>query len=163
MKKELEEAFYINPFYDGVMMFKLKNPVPPKQRKGKAQNNEFEKYLRNHLCSVQHQSRWPLTTKILICLSATGPEKWIENCDIDNIAKAVLDCFKGIVIEDDKQVYALFADKRIDENNNGIIVGVKEIIGHNDYFGLNIPYYFLDEELATNKDVWWLIFGDSKP
>ena len=156
----MKEQFYINPFYDGVMMFTFPDTLPPKQRTGKKQNRVFENYLRTHLIGVDNKGHWPLTQKLMICLTVTGTEKWVEYCDVDNITKAVLDCFNGIVIKDDRQVYSLTVEKRVD-NHNGLIIGIKAINSHEDYYGVNLPVYFLDKEDKSDKKVWWLVFNDS--
>src|SRR4051794_22717386 len=117
--------FFVNPFYDGIMMFVFGKPLPPKQRKAKEQNRKFEQYLKKHLTNIK-QEVWPISGKILISISVTGLENWLENIDIDNISKSVLDCLKGIVYEDDKDIYALFAEKRFVLNKNGLMIGIKK-------------------------------------
>jgi Holliday junction resolvase RusA-like endonuclease len=47
----------------------------------------------------------------MICLTVTGTEKWVEYYDVDNITKAVFDCFNGIVLKDDRKIYSLLAEK----------------------------------------------------
>ncbi|MFT3845338.1 MAG: RusA family crossover junction endodeoxyribonuclease [Lacibacter sp.] len=155
------DDFFVNPFYDGVMLFMFNKPVPPKQTKGKKQNRKFEEYLRNHLLKVK-QDKWPVKGKVMVFISVTGSQEWIENIDVDNISKSVLDSIKNIVIEDDSSVYALFADKRLVLNKSGLLIGIKKINGHNDYFESVIPPYYVDKRQAKkNANNWWLIFNDS--
>ena len=74
----------------------------------------------------------------------------------------MLDCFKGVVYTDDKDIYALLAEKRFVLNKNGLMIGIKKIADHNDYFDIHFPPYFVEEEDSTKKNIWWLVFDDSK-
>lgn len=51
------------------------------------------------------------TSKIRKTQMLNGVLKHIKRPDVDNLSKFAIDCIKGIVIEDDNQVYRLSAEK----------------------------------------------------
>jgi hypothetical protein len=74
----------------------------------------------------------------------------------------VLDGLKGIVFDDDKNVYCSFAEKREAIDKNGLCVGIKMIKSEADYFDRYFPRCLVDDKIVESKDVWWLKFDDSK-
>lgn len=136
-------TFYQNPFYDEVFGLRLPNPVPPKQRKGKKQNREFESQTREHLREMTNDN-WPHDSKLLIVLSITGPEEYLNNCDIDNITKAVLDSCNGIVFNDDRQVFSLVVEKHIEPSQPSFLIGLRRM-KHGEIMSF-VPALFSEDE-----------------
>jgi Holliday junction resolvase RusA-like endonuclease len=53
-------------------------------------------------------------------------KKRIESVDVDNLLKFVLDCFNGLVYEDDTQIVAVLGQKTLSQRD-GLIVGIREV------------------------------------
>jgi Holliday junction resolvase RusA-like endonuclease len=101
------------------------------------------------------QNQWPWSERLFAMISFSGPKEYLENCDVDNLAKAALDAFKGIVYIDDKQIHYLIAFKEnkpfesILNNTPALIIGLKKI--GIDFKPTSIPK-FLDVQKESEKD-----------
>ena len=58
---------------------------------------------------------WPLIGRILVGISLNLPKSEYNAKDVDNMAKAILDAFKGAAYADDSQIDCLFITKSISE------------------------------------------------
>jgi hypothetical protein len=119
-------TYYQNPFYDEVLIFLLDQPVPPKQRKGKLQNRNFEALIKNDLSQSQNEN-WPYLERVMVVFSVTGPIDYLDNVDIDNVAKSILDICKGILFKDDRQVYSLIAEKHIQPTQPAFVLALRKM------------------------------------
>jgi Holliday junction resolvase RusA-like endonuclease len=140
--------FYQNPFYDDIMLFMLDQPVPPKQRKGKAQRRDFEKWFRGQFEQMKSKKvGWPYTDRLMIVFSVTGPITYLENVDIDNVAKMVLDGCKGIVFKDDRQIFSLIAEKHIAPKQPGLFMAIRKL--EHGEFAAFVPAMY-----SSSPDTW---------
>lgn len=74
-----------------------------------------------------------------VVLSMTINESRFKIVDVDNLAKAVLDCLIGIAFEDDSQVTSLICKKYIHPHNtDGILIGITRLTKNNLGFGSDI-------------------------
>lgn len=139
-------TFYQNPFYDEVIIFLLDKPVPPKQRKGKLQNRNFEKEIKDRLDKLKSES-WPYSEKVMIIFAITGPIDYLNNIDIDNVAKSILDICKGILFTDDRQVFSLIAEKHIKPERSGFVLALKKM--EDGEFASFVPPFY-----SENPEHW---------
>jgi len=49
--------------------------------------------------------------RLLVGISIKLPKSHYQSTDVDNMAKTILDAFRGIAYEDDRQIDALFVSK----------------------------------------------------
>ncbi len=113
-------------FYDLVITLELSRPLPQKQTKGKTQNRAFEKEIAQHL-KTHKKDYLPFKKRLLFAFNVSGPKEYIENIDVDNVAKSLLDALKGEVYKDDKQVYFLIAEKHLIKDVTAAVIGIREI------------------------------------
>lgn len=139
-------TFYQNPFYDEVMAFLLDKPVPPKQRKGKLQSRTFEIDIKKRLEELKNED-WPYREKIMIVFSVTGPIEYLSSIDVDNVAKAILDICKGILFEDDRQVFSLIAEKHVKPEQPGFVLALRKM--EEQEFADFVPAFF-----SENPESW---------
>ncbi len=146
-----------NPFFDWCSILLTPKPIPPKQRKSGPKNREFEDIVTTiHNLDVDRkwypQNEWPWTGRLFVMLSFSGPREYLDHCDVDNLSKAALDAFKGIVYADDRQIDYLIAFKKaspfdwIPADKPSLTIGVKKI--ESDFTPVTIPSFFV----ASDKD-----------
>jgi len=57
------------------------------------------------------KSGWPLHGRLFVAVSIEMPKSSYLVKDVDNMAKSILDAFRGIAYDDDKQIDSLFVSK----------------------------------------------------
>lgn len=75
------------------------------------------------LMARQSVASWPLDARYRVSIVATFPTR--HRCDIDNVAKAVLDGCNGVLWDDDSQVDALSIERAYDPTRPGVSVRVE--------------------------------------
>jgi Holliday junction resolvase RusA-like endonuclease len=69
-----------------------------------------------------------MPSDVQVHLSISVNQKRYHEVDVDNLAKTVLDCLKGIAFDDDCQVSSLIVDKHIHPMKvNGIMIAITKI------------------------------------
>lgn len=69
-----------------------------------------------------------MPSDVQVYLSISVNKKRYHEVDVDNLAKTVLDCLKGIAFEDDCQVSSLIVEKHIHKLNvNGLLIAITKI------------------------------------
>ncbi len=115
LKTEGREDIVLNELY-------VRNP-------DKEAVQRFEKNLRAFI-SENIDGSFPLKRPINVevVLAVSVEKKRFYEVDVDNLAKTVLDCLKGLVIEDDSQIVNLLVQKAIHPYNiPGIMIGLRKI------------------------------------
>lgn len=117
-----ESSAKVRDYYDGGMIH-LHNVVVPSKRVGyKKEGNlivakvplgvpAFEDAIRLNFATPLPS--WPLQGRILVAIAINLPKSEYASKDVDNMAKAVIDAFKGIAYHDDKQIDCLFVSKNV--------------------------------------------------
>ena len=97
----------------------------------KAFEEEFIKHIKDNL-TEEHP--YNIDIKLEIVISISMDEKRLKEVDIDNLSKAVIDCFRGLLFIDDSQIQNLLAKKNVNAYKplNGLMVGVRKINGEDD-------------------------------
>ncbi len=86
---------------------------------------KFKNIIKENLNS-QHPYRKPEKLEIIISVSMN--EKRMQEVDIDNLSKAIIDCFNGLIFEDDSQIVSLLAFKDVTYLPvYGVLVGVRRL------------------------------------
>jgi len=116
-------------------------------------HKEFENELRTmFLEQVKEEKEYPIKKpqKVEVIIAVNMNEKRLEEVDIDNITKSILDSMNGIIYEDDSQVLNILAQKNIHPLHpiNGFLLGVRKInIDNSDSWFRNI-------KLATATEIY---------
>jgi len=100
---------------------------------------KFEEYIRNTTNKITVKG-FPLTNNVLIVIQIQYLKNDFISKDVDNIAKTILDSYKGILYVDDKQVTQLFIEKKLSDAY-GFLIGIKSII--NDKDSIRLPSMIL--------------------
>jgi len=126
--------FHENPFYDFVLStagFNVpstrtgySNSLPNPESKSV---REFRQGIRDALPSFVRKGRpIPLKGRIFLSIAIGLTPKEFESKDIDNMAKSVIDCLKGVLFVDDKQIDVLHV-VRFESDDFLFNFGVKEL------------------------------------
>ena len=119
--------FIISSYYNCVI--RLDDVKVPSKRVGYKNENgiliakvptgsrEFEAEVRKQFSSRQGL-HWPYTGRLLLVLGISMSHKEFKTTDVDNVAKTILDAFKGILYEDDAEIVSLFINKAVGPKNH---------------------------------------------
>lgn len=132
------KTYYQNPQIDHLVIFPDLDIVPTKQEKYKISNNDdlpsgktyyelksdtpsvkyLDEIIRGHFTKINFEVI-PKNIPVEIVLSiGTNNQKRYDSVDVDNLAKAILDCLNGCALEDDSQVQRLVCTKFVDNSLN---------------------------------------------
>lgn len=94
---------------------------------------KFQELIKENLKS-EHPYKREISLELIISVSMD--KKRLNQVDIDNLVKAILDCMKGLVFEDDAQVVNILATKDVNEfiPLNGLLVGVRKLVKKESWF-----------------------------
>ena len=116
--------FRVSAYYDGGVV-RLEHVRVPSKRVGYKQENgvfvatvpvgvpKFEEAIRNAFSGTMPP--WPLAGRLLVGIGLNLPKKDYQATDVDNMAKAIVDAFKGVAYADDSQIDCLFTSKSVAE------------------------------------------------
>lgn len=134
-KKKKWTILYQNPYYHCVIAIKPIK-VPSKRPEYKCDENgkiingnlsksyiEFEKLVKSAL-SVRKNPTSPYEDYLQVVIELHVTEGDFDKKDIDNMAKTLLDSFKGCIYKDDSQIVSLSIIKK-DTKEPGFIFGVR--------------------------------------
>ncbi len=79
----------------------------------------------------------PIAPKDAAARARKAPETWTETVrciDLDNALKVTIDCLKGVVIEDDKWVYRIVAERGEPVERGAVVVTVTPMAPAADLF-----------------------------
>ena len=129
-----DKHFYGNPYFDEIMIFLTRIPTSqdkfkpykcsdfkePELYKGylKANKTDFVEVIGNALKNNPNPE-WPFENKLLIQFDVSDFSIRIDEVDLDNLAKTLIDALKGIVFNNDNQVVALAGTKGVFKNIKG--------------------------------------------
>ena len=113
-----------------------------KKKKSVNKLKEFEEKFRKQISDnlkPEHPYKKPEQLEVLISVSMDV--RRLGYVDVDNLSKAILDCFNGLVYEDDSQVVSLYANKICITGFNGLLVGIRRIDNKDSWFkGIKFAY-----------------------
>ena len=117
-----ESSARIRDYYDGGLI-RLDDVVVPSKRVGYKKEGSvfiatvplgvpaFEEAIRLNFQTPL--PNWPLLGRILVGIAINLPKSEYATKDLDNMAKSIVDAFKGIAYEDDNQIDCLFVSKNV--------------------------------------------------
>jgi Holliday junction resolvase RusA-like endonuclease len=122
-----EPITYVAPGWDKFFLAMLDTPVPTGQMKNRKERyRPFVEALRIQIDKLGKDPEMPYREKVKVLIAINGPEKYIARVDLDNMVKTLLDCVKGILFIDDKQVFEIEATKHVQEPA-GLMVGIRRL------------------------------------
>lgn len=90
---------------------------------------KFKEYIQKVARENLNESniiKMPNDVQVLLSISVN--KKRYHEVDVDNLAKTILDCLKGIAFDDDCQVSSLNVDKHVHPMNvNGLLIAITKI------------------------------------
>lgn len=104
------------------------------KKKGKTNQLEFEEKFKNQIkANLTEEHPFPKTVQLEVIVSVSMNKKRLKNVDIDNLIKSVLDCFNGLVYEDDSQVINVLGIKKTNDilPENALFVGIRKVDKNN--------------------------------
>ena len=144
---------YMNPFYDSVFVT-LNTPIPSKRVRycideqsqtvrlhERESGKQFDATVR-HLFKDDHSPSWPLEGPLFMSIGLVVPAKEFEDRDVDNMAKTIIDGFKGLAYQDDSQIVGLFVHKQ-KGREYGFYVGLRCV--PKDDVGWYVPEHYSAE------------------
>lgn len=100
------------------------------KKKGKTNHQKFEEEFKKYIKeNLTEEHPYPKDIKLEVVVSVSMEEKRLNTVDIDNLIKSVLDCFNGLVYEDDSQILSVLGRKDVNGfyPRNGLFVGIKKV------------------------------------
>jgi Holliday junction resolvase RusA-like endonuclease len=114
-----------------------------------------ERFRENIKRSLTDEHPYDKTIKLEVVVSVTMTEKRMKKVDVDNLTKAVLDCLKGLVFEDDSQIINVLSSKAVlvvGDIKHGLLVGVRKVNESQPSWFENISlFYLVDEDEQREK------------
>lgn len=108
----------------------LEDPLPTGQMKNRRlRYRPFVEALRAKVALLGRDPEMPYQGNLAVWISVHGPKHYINRVDLDNMTKTLLDCVKGILFVDDRQVFEIEASKHVNEDA-GLLFGVRRIDRH---------------------------------
>ena len=115
-------SYRVSDYYDGGVVRLERVRVPSKRVGYKNVNGvlvakvptgvpEFEKAISKTFSGAMVS--WPLAGRLLVGIGINLPKKEYNAMDVDNMAKSIIDAFKGVAYADDSQIDCLFTSKTI--------------------------------------------------
>lgn len=119
------------------------------KKRGKDVVKIFKKRLQDLVrenLKPEHPYKKPEPLEVIIDVSME--EKRLQEVDIDNLMKAILDSLNGLVYEDDSQIVSLLATKNVNGYFpiNGLLIGVRRLTEKQSWFDSIKLAYIKEEE-----------------
>jgi Holliday junction resolvase RusA-like endonuclease len=121
------------------------------KKKGKSTIQEFEYKFKEQIKEfLTKEHPYPRNIKLEVVISVLMDEKRLDEVDIDNLIKSVLDCFIGLVYEDDSQIVNVYGTKSVHplQPLNGLFVGIRKLTDKNNswFKDIKLAYFEYEEE-----------------
>lgn len=143
IKKDLERTFMANPYFDELMffvgneVFTYQEQLIPIHCNICEKKNLYEKrnkgnksdYINNIVKLMEEDKNpdWPFKEDLLVQFSVSNSLSKLNRVDLDNLAKTILDIFKGVVYESDSQIISFAGDKSSVNSMKAFIVAIKKL------------------------------------
>jgi len=120
--------------------------------KKRSKNNvrDFEKDLRKQIRgNLKEEHPYKRDIQLEMIISISMDKKRLKEVDVDNLTKSIMDCFTGLVFEDDSQVVNVFASKMVHPSHplNGFLIGIRKLDGHKTswFDSIRLAYFEYEE------------------
>lgn len=140
-----DRTFVANPYFDEVLIFfgaevftyqeqlvpiqcdqcERKNLYIMRNKGGENKSN----YIADIIDLIKHDKNpdWPFKEKILFQYTVSNSQSKLDAIDLDNLAKTILDTFKGVIYESDNQITSFSGDKTSIKGIKAFIVAIKRL------------------------------------
>src|SRR5690606_648635 len=118
---------------------------------------KFESFLTDQIKeNIKGHHPYKKSDKIEVVVGINMTNKRLKEVDIDNLVKCILDCFNGLVWEDDSQIASLIASKLVIEDDfvpqlSGIMIGVRVLTKERKMLN-NIPIFMMEDLVDGTKE-----------
>ena len=145
LREVLERTFIANPYFDelilfaGTEVFTYQEHLKPieciqcnrqnlyeMRNKGKGNKSEYIERIKE-IMNGEKNPDWPFKERLLVQFGISTIKSKLDTIDIDNMAKTILDIFKGLIYENDSQVIALAGDKNFTLGRKAFFVAIKRL------------------------------------
>ncbi len=147
MGKELQntmpKTFFANPYFDELMIFFGNTVLTSKDRfipmicsqcdhkelyekKGKENKADYIENIQTKLRNNPNP-KWPFKGRLQVQFSVSDKQSRLNDIDLDNLAKAILDSLQGVVFENDAQIDVLIATKNFTAGMIANLIAIKEL------------------------------------
>ena len=117
--------------------------------KKRESQSKFEEMLKSQIkenLKDHHPYKWPQQLEVVIGVNTST--KRFKEVDIDNLVKCILDCFNGLVYEDDSQIASLIASKHVIKDDfvpevSGVMIGIRLVSDKREMLN-RIPIYIME-------------------
>jgi Holliday junction resolvase RusA-like endonuclease len=139
----LDRTFIANPYFDellifaGSEVFSYQEKLKPLACTQCSRNNLYEKYFRGNkkeyienvkkLLGENMNPEWPFREKLSVQFGVTNLKSKLDKVDLDNLAKTILDIFKGTIYVDDSQIISLAGRKESIKTFKAFVVAIKRL------------------------------------
>lgn len=120
--------------------------VNEKKRDGRKKFEEMLKTQIKENLNENHPYKKPQQLEVVIGINTTT--KRFKEVDIDNLVKCILDCFNGLIYEDDSQIASIIASKDVIKDSivpelSGLMIGIRLLTDERKMLN-NIPIYLME-------------------
>ena len=118
-----------------------------KKREGQ---KRFEDDLKLHIKdNLKDYHPYKKSQQLEVVIGINTNTKRFNLVDIDNLVKCILDCFNGLVYEDDSQIVSLIASKDVIKNEivpelSGVAIGIRLLTDERKMLN-NIPIFLMED------------------
>lgn len=143
LQRVMPKTFVANPYFDELLLF-FGNTILTSQDRFKpiaceqcGKQNLYEKkgkdnkadYIQDVHAKLKADPNpdWPFKGKLQVQFFVSDKQSRLDEVDLDNLAKAILDSLKGVVFQDDAQIVSLTAGKEWVHGTVASMVAVKQL------------------------------------
>jgi Holliday junction resolvase RusA-like endonuclease len=119
------------------------------KKKGKGNHKEFEEKFKEQIKeNLTDEHPYPKEVKLEVIVSVSMDQKRLNAVDIDNLIKSVLDCFNGLVYEDDSQIVSIYGIKDVNSliPINALMVGIRKLSDKNESWFKDVKLAYFEYE-----------------
>ncbi len=143
LKKAMPQSVFANPYFDELMIFFGITVLTSQDRYVQVSCSQCERkqlYEKkekdnktDYIAAIQEKLRnnpnpaWPFKGRLHIQFSVSDKQSRLNDIDLDNLAKTILDSLQGVVFENDAQIDALVATKDFTQGMIANLVAIKEL------------------------------------
>jgi Holliday junction resolvase RusA-like endonuclease len=136
-------TFTANPYFDELLIFAGSEVFTYQEKLKQIECNQcerknlYEKYYKGNkteyisrikrLMDENENPDWPFNEKLLVQFSISNIQSKLDKVDLDNLAKTILDIFKGTIYIDDSQIISLAGSKQSVLDHKVFIVAIRRL------------------------------------
>ncbi len=124
--------------------------INERKRDNQAKFEEMMNSLIKENIKDYHPYKKPLELEVVIGINTNS--KRSKEVDLDNLVKCILDCFNGLIYEDDSQITSLIASKYVIKDKHippypGLMIGIRLLTEEKKMIN-NIPIFLMENVIV---------------